>query len=312
MPQRGLPILRKGRWSLEICGKQVRIKGKLIRIAYLDVEGYQFLDDPEAALKILRESGMRVDLLTFIQRISDTTPKYDYPMEWDNMAVLPISTFDAWMKNQIDFKVRNKVRKAEKKGVVVREVPLDDALIRGISTIYNETPIRQGRKFWHYGKDFETLRKMKAAYSDQSTFIGAFFEDQLIGFVKLATDETGTQAGLMNIVSMIQHRDKAPTNALMAQAIRSCADRGISNLWYANMSYGKKQESALADFKRHNGFQKVDLPRYYVPLTVVGRVALRLSLHHNAVDWVPEPVARSYRKVRTFWYARKFPSPKDA
>ena len=58
---------------------------------------------------------MRVDLLTFIQRISDTTPKYDYPMEWDNMAVLPISTFDAWMKNQIDFKVRNKVRKAEKK-----------------------------------------------------------------------------------------------------------------------------------------------------------------------------------------------------
>ena len=95
---------------------------------------------------------------------------------------------------------------------------------------------------------------------------------------------TGTQAGLMNIVSMIQHRDKAPTNALMAQAIRSCADRGISNLWYANMSYGKKQlESALADFKRHNGFQKVDLPRYYVPLTVVGRVALRLSLHHNAV-----------------------------
>ena len=56
------------------------------------------------------------------------------------MAALPITTFDDWMAHQIGPKVRNMVRKATKNGVVVREVPFDDALIRGIQEIYNESP----------------------------------------------------------------------------------------------------------------------------------------------------------------------------
>ena len=98
--------------------------------------------------------------------------------------------------------------------MVVREVPFDDAFVRGISAIYNESPIRQGKPFWHYGKDFEAVRRMNGTFMDRSIFIGAFFQDSLIGFVKLVSDEDRGQAGLMQIVSMIQHRDKAPTNAL--------------------------------------------------------------------------------------------------
>src|SRR5439155_6343426 len=113
--------------------------------------------------------------------------------------------------------------RAEKKGVSVLEAPFDDALVQGISAIYNECPVRQGRPFRHYGKDIETVRKEEATFLDRSIFIGAFLGDRLIGFVKLVTDESRTQAGLMNIVSMVQHRDKAPTNALITQAIRSCA-----------------------------------------------------------------------------------------
>jgi hypothetical protein len=278
----------------------------LIRIASLDGEGYQFLEDPEAALEVLRKSGTRIDIFTFVQKLSDTSPKYSYPMEWDNMAVLRISTFDDWMTNQIDFKVRNKIRKAAKNGVVVREVPFNDELLQGISAVYNESPIRQGQRFRHYGKDIESLRKMKSTFLDRSVFIGAFFEDKLIGFVKLVTDEDRSQAGLMHIVSMIGHRDKAPTNALIAQAVRSCADRNISFLWYANFSYGKKQRDTLADFKRHNRFEKVELPRYYVPLTAAGRLALRLNLHHGLLHWVPESVTQRYRKIRGQWYAKRF------
>jgi hypothetical protein len=226
-------------------------------------------------------------------------------MEWGNMAALRVSTFDDWMTKQIDFKVRNKIRKAAKNSVVVREVPFDDTFVRGISTIYNECPIRQGKPFWHYGKDLEAVRKMNGTFMDRSIFIGAFFEDSLIGFVKLVFDENRSQAGLMQIVSMIGHHDKAPTNALIAQAVRSCAERGISYLWYANMSYGKKQADGLADFKRHNGFQKIELPRYFVPLTLAGRLALRLGFHHGIADWIPEPVAARYRSIRKQWYARK-------
>jgi hypothetical protein len=292
---------------MKICGRDSLIEGKLIRTARLDGEGYQFLDDPEAALNALRKCEARIDLFTFIQQLSDTSPKYCYPMEWDNMAVLPVSTFDHWMARQIDFKVRNKVRKATKNGIVVREVPFDDDLIWGIHAIYNESPVRQGKRFWHYGKDLKALRRMKATFLNRSIFIGAFLEGSLIGFIKLVTNEDGSQAGLMHIVSMMKHRDKAPTNALMAQAVRSCAERGISHLWYANFTYGKKQPDSLADFKRHNGFKKLDVPRYYIPLTVVGRVALRLGLHHSTRDWIPGRVVAIYRKVRGFWYARRTP-----
>jgi hypothetical protein len=297
---------------LEVSGKEIRVGGTLIRVAYLDGEGYQFLNDPEVALASLQKSGSRIDLFTFIQKISDTTPHYDYHLEWDNMAVLRISTFDDWMTNKIDFKVRNKIRKAAKNGVVVKEMPLDEDLIRGISAIYNESPVRQGRRFRHYKADLDTVRNMTSTFLDRSIFIGAFLEGSLIGFIKLVTNEDRTQAGLMHILSMIRHRDKAPTNALVAQAVRSCAERGISFLWYANFSYGNKQRDTLADFKRHNRFEKVELPRYYVPLTLAGRIALRLGLHQGVLHWVPESVATRYRKIRSLWYAKRFPSVEGA
>jgi hypothetical protein len=303
---------KKDTQTMELCGKEVRVRGRLVRTAHLDGEGYQFLPDPVAALSTLRRSGGHFDLFTFIQKLSDTSPKYDYPMEWDNMAVLRLSSFDDWMKHQIDFKVRNKVRKAEKNGVIVREVPYDDMFVRGISAIYNESPIRQGKRFWHYGKDIEAVRRMNGTFMDQSIFIGAFLGDSLIGFAKLVTDEDRGQAGLMQIVSTIQHRDKAPTNALIAQAVRSCVQRGIPCLWYANFSYGRKQSDTLADFKRHNGFQKIDVPRYYVPLTLAGRMALRFGLHHAITDRIPESLASRYRKLRSLWYQQKFPGRETA
>jgi hypothetical protein len=293
---------------MEVCGKEIRTRGRVLRIAFLDGEGYQFVQDPESALGVLRKSRNRTDLFTFIQKLSDTSPKYEYPMEWDNMAALRIASFDDWIKHQIDFKVRNKIRKAEKNGVAVREVPFDDALVHGISAIYNESPVRQGKPFWHYGKDFEEVRRMNGTFIDRSIFIGAFFQGRLIGFVKLVTNEDCGQAGLMQIVSMIQHRDKAPTNALIAEAVRSCAQRAIPYLWYANFSYGKKQCDSLADFKRHNGFQKVEVPRYYVPLTFMGSIGLRLGLHRRITDQIPELVASRYRRIRNFWYAKKFAS----
>ena len=289
---------------MEVYGKDIISRGKIIRVASVDGEGYQFIDDPESTLAALRKNGARIDLFTFIQKLSDPTPKYSYPMELDNLAALPISGFDHWMKHQVDFKVRNKVRKAEKNGVVVREAAFDEGFVRGISAVYNESPIRQGKRFWHYGKELEAVRKMNGTFMDRSIYIGAYYQDDLIGFVKLVADESRSQAGLMQIVSMIRYRDKAPTNALIAQAVRSCSERGIPYLWYANFSYGKKQVDSLADFKRHNGFQKVNVPRYYVPLTVAGKLALRLGLHHGVSDRIPEPVARTYRRIRSLWYAK--------
>ncbi len=103
-------------------------------------------------------------------------------MEWDNIAVLPVTTYENWWKNQIRSLPRNRARQAEKRGVTLREVPFDDELVNGIREVYNESPVRQGKPNAHYGKDVETVRRESATYLDSSAFIGAFFENKLIGF----------------------------------------------------------------------------------------------------------------------------------
>jgi hypothetical protein len=109
----------------------------------------------------------------------------------------------------------------------------------------------------------------------------------------------------MQILAMVSQRDKAPTNALIAQAVRSCADRRIPYLVYANFAYGNKHRDSLSDFKQNNGFQRIDLPRYYVPLTVKGRIAVRFGLHHPIATHIPEPVLARLRTIRRSWAARR-------
>ncbi|KAA6457873.1 hypothetical protein DYQ86_21125 [Acidobacteria bacterium AB60] len=284
----------------------------MVRIARLDADMYQFLAEPAPVVEALRASGRRIDLFTFTQTIVDTKPKYAYPMEWENLAVLPITTFENWWDKQIGFKARNKAKQAEKKGVVLREVPFGGELVGGIWQIYNETPVRQGRPYPHYGKDLDTVYREAATYLEYSTFIGAYLGDELIGFIKMVADEANVQAGLMNIISKISHRDKAPTNALLMQAVRSAASRGIRNLVYSHYAYGSRERDNLTDFKERNGFSRVDLPRYYVPLTMLGRAALGLGLHHRFVDRLPQDLGEKLREIRGKWYSRSHQSVKPS
>jgi hypothetical protein len=291
---------------MKAAGRDIKITGGFIRTARIDGDKYRFIEEPEAILEELRSVRARIDLFTFMQRLPQTTPTYRYPMEWDNFAAIEVNSFEYWWNKQIGFKARNKAKQAEKKGVAIREVPFDDGLARGIWEIYNETPVRQGRRFPHYGKDVEMVRREAATFLDVSVFIGAFFEGKLIGFVKLTPDETSTQAGLMHVVSMIRHRDKAPTNALVAHAVRACAQRGIRYLVYSNFAYGKKEHDSLSEFKERNGFQRINLPRYYVPLTLRGRLALRLGLHRKLIDLLPAPLMARMRDLRASLYNRRF------
>jgi hypothetical protein len=292
---------------IDLCSGAIDVRGRgLCRIAHLDGDGYKFLDSPESLISELRSHKMGIDLFTFIPKLPSASVKYQYPMERDNMAVLPVSTFDHWWTQQIGFKARNKAKQAKKKGIVVREVAFDDSLIRGIWEIYNECPIRQERLFPHYGKSVEAVREMSATFLDTSIFIGAFDGEKLVGFIKLTADDGGTQAGIMHIVSLLSYRDKSPTNALMVQAVGSCADRGISSLVYSNFAYGKKLRSSLSDFKERNGFQRVDIPRYYAPLSRWGSLAFALGLHNRLSEQMPESVAAKLRAWRGAWYQHKF------
>lgn len=293
---------------MNICGKGVHVQGGLIRTASLDGEKYNGPGNLEVFLDCLKKCRTRIDVFTFLQSVPETKPKFSYPMEWDNLAVLPVTTFDHWWMRQIRSYPRNRARQAEKKGVVLREVPCDEALIEGICAIYNECPIRQGKKFPHYGITIEKARNYASTFLDRSIYVGAFLDNTMIGFLKLVMDETSSYACIVHILSMVQHKDKAPTNALLSRAVRICAERQISHLVYERFSYGNKKVDSLGHFKEVNGFQRMDLPRYYVPLNAWGGIALRLGLHRRLSDRIPESLAAKFRELRKAWYYRKFQS----
>jgi len=290
---------------MKLFNDELVIQGKIVRVARLDGEKYTFPEDPRAAIDALRGSGTHADIFTFLQKLPDTSVKHPYLVEMDNLAVLPVSTFENWWNNQIRSYPRNRARQAEKKGVVLREMPFGEELLEGIRGIYNETPIRQGKRFPHYGMTMDRARQYAGTFLDRSVYTGAFVGNVMIGFTKLSMDPSRTQACLVHILSMAQHKDKAPTNALIAEAVRSCVKHGVSYLIYEHFNYGNKADS-LTHFKEVNGFQRVDIPRYYVPLTARGRVALQLGLHRRAVDRIPEPVAEKFRDLRKAWYDLRY------
>lgn len=246
---------------VHVQNRKVVIIGRWLKIASVfdeEVIDGEAIQDPESFLHELARTKCGADILTFPQRIPDTQPKYCYPFEWDNAAAVPITTYEEWFNTRIGTDVKRNIKKAAKLGVVTRSSPLDDAFVRGILDIYNETPIRQGRRFWHYGKDFKTVKAETAHCLEKSEFIGAYYGDEMIGFIKLL--RTGIANDLVLIVSKQSHFDKKPTNALLAKAVEVCVQKGVAYLTYAKFAYGNKVHSSLVEYKRRHGFEQIDFP----------------------------------------------------
>jgi len=285
-------------WAEEHGEVAIRRAGRFPRIGYIDGEFFTFPSNPTALLDKIK--GYPIDLFTFLQHPARTAVAYPYRMELDNMAVLPISTFDNWWKNQTRYSARKQVKKAERAGIEVGEGPLTEELLQAICAIYNERPFRQGRKFAYYGITLEQVRRMTCTFPQRSIYLSARLDGRIIGFVKLVTEGTRF-ATVLHILSLSVEHDKSPTNALIAHAVKLCSSRGISQLTYGRYNYGNKETDGLLQFKLTNGFERLDVPRYYVPQTLRGEIAYRVGLHHRLRERVPESAAKVLRSLRA-WY----------
>lgn len=287
-----------------IQGKRVVVSGRVLRVASVrDEICDDTIEDPEVFISELKQLRL-ADIFTFEQKLPHTEPRFSYFWEKDNLAVLKIEGFKHWWNAQIGNDARRMVRKAQKQGVVTKVVSLTDELVTGIKDIYDEVPMRQGKPFWHYRKDFETVKAENSTYPDRSVFIGAYHNDELIGFDKLFYN--GDRAAQIQLVSKMRDRDKAPTNALIAKAVEYCAGNGIAHLVYGKFSYGNRSHDSLQDFKKRNGFQKVELPRYYIPLTWKGKLALRCKLHKGLLELLPGSLIDILSAVRARFYSLRY------
>jgi hypothetical protein len=277
----------------------VKVTGRFLRTAQLNDEFYVPVTDPATFLVRLKAAGVCADLFTFVQELHDGPYRYGYYHALEAMAVLSLTTFDNWMNKQIRCKPRNMIRKALKNGVKIRVVEFSDELLCGIKEIYNETPIRQGKRNWHYGKSIEVLRKEHATFLDRSEFVGAYLDSELIGFAKVTHSEH--YSIIMNIMAKVSQRNNAPTNALLAKVVELVTAREIPLL-----NFGIWGRSGLNQFKVASGFQRLDVPRYYIPLTLKGQLALQLGLHRSLKDRLPESWIITAKNARAKWSERKY------
>jgi hypothetical protein len=284
--------------EVHVDGVRAILQGSFLKIAGLEAEWYGEVKDPEAVIGVIRTVLPEVDIFTFCQRLPETEPKFGYRMEWEPVAAIPIQSYDKWFNEQINSGARKAIRKAEKKGVKVRVVPFDDAFVEGLTCIVNETPIRQGRPYQHYGKDLAAVREEFSQDADRCDFVGAYYGRELIGFIKLF--RTPAYAIPFGMVSKIAHRDKSPQNALLSKAIELCAEKQLQYLLYGQWSAG-----GLGDFKQNNGCVRIDVPRYYVPLTLKGTLALRWNLHRGLVAALPPALKARLIALRSRLYARR-------
>jgi hypothetical protein len=277
--------------------KKVVVTGTLLRTARLRSEYFVSIDDADSFVKNLRRAGVKAHLFTFVQDISDRKPNYAFRQELDQMGVLQIGSYEAWWKKLKD-KTRNMVRKAQKAGVEIRVIELNDELVRAIKDIYDETPVRRGKANTHYQKDLETIRREHSSFLERSQFIAAFFQGEIIGFSKATFLDKS--AVIMNIIAKISHRDKAPTNALLAKWVEICAQRNIGYLGYGVWGGG-----GLRAFKEAHLFECFEVPRFFVPLNTFGRLALSVGMHRSLKSRIPRKVIDMATSILARWKTSK-------
>jgi hypothetical protein len=293
--------------SVMIDGQCIVTTGKLLKTATLKSENYvegEPVKDPDLFVTELKRSKLPADIFSFAQPVTESKPQFpQFHMEWDNAAAIPLTTYDCWLKSLSQDSRRN-VRLAEKRGVKVRVAPFDDVFVRGIKGIYDETPVRQGRRFWHYGKDLEAVKTENGSYLDRCDFIGAYLEDDMIGFIKVVY--VNRTASIMQILSKNAHFDKRPANAMIAKAVETACQKGMTHLLYCKYSYGNKKDSSIKEFKRRTGFEQINFPRYHIPLTVKGKIALKLGFHGGLSNVLPSRCLNFLLDIRSKFYEIRF------
>lgn len=304
-----LEVSVRGEWvavpAVRLHGHAIVTHGRWLKIAAVHDEEWleSPLNDPYAIIAVLRDlpAAERPDIFTFAQRAPESAPRYDFPMEWESLAVASFRSFDEWW-NEVPRETRKNIRRAEKRGVTIATHAFDEDLIRGIATIQNECPVRQGRRYQHFGKTPEQVRRDHRSFLERSDFVTAHFEGQMIGVLKLVY--CGEVASILQLNSLMAHYDKRPANALLSKAVELCAARDIRQLVYGKFNHGNKRDSGLREFKVRHAFHNLLVPRYYVPLTVLGKASVRMKLYRNLHHILPGWMIQAGLDLRTRYYQR--------
>jgi len=303
-------VRAKGRWvttpGIEVNGDVLITTGKRLKIAKIRGEEMREkeIEDPEIYLAALRSDKGRVlkaDIFTFSQKIPDVQLKYFYPSELESVAAISIVSFKDWWE-ALPQESRKNVRRSQKRGVVIHAKELDSTVVEGIRSVNDDSPMRQGVQNAYYGLSSEDTWKRYGEFNGRCDFICAYAGEEMIGFLHLVYRKN--IAAILNLTVKPSQFDKRPANALVAKAVEICAARSISHITYGLYNYGNKRDSSLREFKIRNGFEEILVPRYFVPLTVWGKLCMKGNLHRGLIGILPPSLISVGLRARTMWYKR--------
>jgi hypothetical protein len=307
-------VRTKGRWvktpAIVVDGDVLFASGKWLKIAKIrgDEMREREIEDPEHYLGALTKDEARIlgaDVFSFTQKLPDVQVKYSYPMEWESVAAISLESFKQWWES-LPQESRKNVRRSQKRGVNIVVKSMGPDLIEGIRAVNDDAPVRQGARNAYYGLTYEDTQKRYGEFNDRCDFICAYSGEEMIGFLHLIFRED--VAAILNLTVKPSQLDKRPANALMAKAVEICEDRKLSYLSYGLYNYGNKRDSSLREFKIRNGFKEILVPRYFVPLTLWGRLCVKAKLHRGLIGNLPPVVVSAGVRAKALWY-KKFHAP---
>ena len=306
-------VRAKGRWvkipAIQVNDDTLIATGRRLRIAKIRGEEMRekAIEAPELYLEALKKERaiLKADIFTFAQKLPSTNQLFPYRMERESIAAIPLVTFKDWWDG-LPQESRKNTRRSQKRGVTLSIRRLDPDVVEGIRGVNDDSPTRQGAKNAYYGLTSEETVKRYGEFDGRCDFICAYSGEEIIGFLHLVYREN--VAAILNLTVRPSHLDKKPANALVTKAVEICDGRGISYITYGNYNYGNKRDSSLREFKIRNGFEEILVPRYYVPLTLWGRMCMGLNLHRGLIGILPSSVIAVGLRARTVWY-KKFRKP---
>src|SRR5438477_2885442 len=90
--------------SIRIRDRTVIAVGEWLKVASIHdeffVEG-EIVTEPNEFIEELKCWNVKPNLFTFAQKLSDLTPRFGFYFEWENFAVIPITTYENWLKKEI-------------------------------------------------------------------------------------------------------------------------------------------------------------------------------------------------------------------
>lgn len=291
--------------SLTVGERTIVIGGKYVKTARIKDEAFvqgEIVANLDETLAAMAAAKCKADIFCFSQKIGENAPKYTHYCEWEDFAVIYITSYEDWYKSKIKKDARENIRRAAREGIRVESVPYNLKLVQQIKDLYDDTPVRQGKRFWHHGKSIEELDILHGTYKERAEFIAAYLGPEFVGFLKMVYVDNFAKT--MHVISNEKHFQKRPTNALIAKAVEICAEKGLSHLIYGEFTFPGKRSSSLSEFKQRNGFERVLYPTYYVPLTLKGRLVLKFQLHKGLKAKLPPALLEKARKLRSMLYTR--------